>query len=87
MITKTDTPTTLSILYFGMIAEATGRPLETWIAEGALSVGELKTQLLARYPMLRDRKFQVAVNQQIVDDYLSIPPQAEVALLPPFAGG
>ncbi len=87
MITKTDTPVTLSVLYFGMIAEATGQSLETWISAETLTVGELKAQLFEKYPMLRDRKFQVAVNQQIVEDTLPIPPQAEVALLPPFAGG
>jgi len=87
MITKTDTSVQVSILYFGMIAEATGQPLETWTSPDSLTVGELKNQLLEKYPMLRDRKFKVAINQQIADDALPIPPQAEVALLPPFAGG
>lgn len=87
MITKTHTPVSLSILYFGMIAEATGQPLEEWNALDELTVGELRSQLLEKYPILRDRKFQIAVNQQIVDEEYPIPPQAEVALLPPFAGG
>ncbi|GHB73848.1 MoaD/ThiS family protein [Persicitalea jodogahamensis] len=78
---------TLSILYFGMIAEATGQPLETWTSLDALTVGDLKNDILKKYPVLRDRKFQVAVNQQILDDAFPIPPSAEVALLPPFAGG
>lgn len=78
---------TLSILYFGMIAEAIGNPLETWNSLDPLTVGELKNQLLEKYPVLRDRKFQIAVNQQITSDNFSIPPLAEVALLPPFAGG
>lgn len=78
---------TVSILYFGMIAEAVGQPLETWASVDPLTVGDLKQQLLAKYPILRDRKFQIAVNQQIVDETLPIPSQAEIALLPPFAGG
>ncbi len=78
---------TLSILYFGMIAEATGQPLETWTSLDALTVGDLKEDLLKKYPALRDRKFQMAVNQQISDEAFPIPPLAEVALLPPFAGG
>ena len=78
---------TLSILYFGMIAEAIGNPVETWHSLEALTVGELKKQLLEKYPMLRDRKFQIAVNQQITSENYPIPPLAEVALLPPFAGG
>lgn len=78
---------TLSILYFGMIAEAIGNPIETWHSLEALTVGELKKQLLEKYPVLRDRKFQIAVNQQITSENYPIPPLAEVALLPPFAGG
>ncbi|MPR34723.1 MoaD/ThiS family protein [Salmonirosea aquatica] len=78
---------TLSILYFGMIAESIGNPVETWHSLDPLTVGELKHQLLERYPVLRDRKFQIAVNQQIADEAFPIPPLAEVALLPPFAGG
>lgn len=87
MITKTHTPVQVSILYFGMIAEATGQAFESWDSPESLTVGELKNQLLEKYPMLRDRKFQIAVNQQIADEAYPIPPQAEVALLPPFAGG
>lgn len=78
---------TLSILYFGLIAEAIGNPVEIWHSLEALTVGELKNQLLEKYPVLRDRKFQIAVNQQITSDNFPIPPLAEVALLPPFAGG
>ena len=78
---------TLSILYFGLIAEAIGNPIETWTSLDPLTVGELKNQLLEKYPMLRDRKFQMAVNQQITSESFSIPSLAEVALLPPFAGG
>ena len=70
-----------------MIAEAIGNPIETWHALDPLTVGELKDQLLGKYPVLRDRKFQIAVNQQIADETFPIPPLAEVALLPPFAGG
>lgn len=78
---------TLSILYFGMIAEATGQALETWHSLDALTVGDLKNDLLEKYPELRDRKFQIAINQQIADESFPIPPLAQVALLPPFAGG
>jgi molybdopterin converting factor subunit 1 len=77
----------LSILYFGMIAEAVEQTTENWISVESLTVAELRSQLLEKYPILRDRKFQIAVNQQIVEDSLTVPAQAEIALLPPFAGG
>ncbi len=70
-----------------MIAEGVGQSFETWQMPEPLTVGELKAQLLEKYPVLRDRKFQLAVNHQLVDEALPIPPQAEIALLPPFAGG
>ena len=77
----------VNVLYFGMLAEATGLPLESWEVPPAASVRKLREQILDKYPALRDRKFKIAVNQQMVEETLLLPPLAEVALLPPFAGG
>jgi len=52
-----------------------------------LTVGDLKKLILEKYPVMQEKKFKVAVNQQIGDDQTFISIQSEVALLPPFAGG
>lgn len=78
---------TINILYFGMLAEITGLASETWLLKDGLTVGDLKQEIGDKYPLMRDKKFKVAVNQQIGDDGAKISTQSEVALLPPFAGG
>ena len=77
----------IHILYFGMIAECTGQSMEIWDSEEKISVQELTQALLEKYPILRDRKFRIAVNKQMANTQTPILPGAEVALLPPFAGG
>lgn len=78
---------TINILYFGMLAEITGLASEIWQLKDGLTVGDLKREIGDKYPSIRDKKFKVAVNQQIGDDGTKISTQSEVALLPPFAGG
>jgi molybdopterin synthase sulfur carrier subunit len=77
----------IHILYFGMLAECTGQHMEIWDLDEKITVQELTQALLEKYPVLRDRKFRVAVNQQLADTQTPVLPGAEVALLPPFAGG
>jgi len=77
----------INILYFGMLAEITGQVNEIWMIKDGLTVGDLKKLILEKYPVMQEKKFKVAVNQQIGDDQTFISIQSEVALLPPFAGG
>jgi molybdopterin synthase sulfur carrier subunit len=77
----------IHVKYYGMLAEITGQAEEVWTASGNLSVGGFRALVLAKYPELQGKKFKVAVNQKISEDFAQIDTQAEVALLPPFAGG
>jgi molybdopterin synthase sulfur carrier subunit len=77
----------INILYFGVLAEITGQAREIWSGKESMTVGELKEQLWNKYPELQEKKFKIAVNQQIGSDHTLISSAAEVALLPPFAGG
>jgi molybdopterin synthase sulfur carrier subunit len=77
----------IHVMYFGMLAEITGQASEQWMADENLTVGEFRQQIEEKYPLLRDKKFKIAVNKQIAEDFISITHQAELALLPPFAGG
>ncbi len=76
----------LTIKYFGMLAEATQCNEESMEITG-FNVKELKDTLLKQYPDLKNKNFKIAVNHTLVDDKTTITNHAEVALLPPFAGG
>jgi molybdopterin synthase sulfur carrier subunit len=77
----------IHVMYFGMLAEITGQASEQWMIEENLTVGKFRQKVEDKYPLLRDKKFKIAVNKQIADDFITVPHQAELALLPPFAGG
>ncbi|KAB1069168.1 MoaD/ThiS family protein [Tamlana haliotis] len=75
----------LTIKYFGQIAEITQKDEESLTFSGNL-ISELLDLLHSKYSGLKLKEFQVAQNQELVtlDTELS---GAEIALLPPFAGG
>jgi molybdopterin synthase sulfur carrier subunit len=75
------------VKYFGMLAEIAGLSDEVWNAAGGLTVGQFRAQMLDKYPAMREKKFKIAVNQKISEDFVLIETPAEIALLPPFAGG
>ena len=53
------------------------------------TVGQLRMALAAQYPQLAQLSRQVlfAVEMQYVADSATVPPQAEVACVPPVSGG
>ena len=77
---------TLTIKYFGMTAEASGKTEET-IHSNYLSILELQKGIIKKYPKLEKMSFKIAVNQTIVNDDYLLSENEEIALLPPFAGG
>jgi molybdopterin synthase sulfur carrier subunit len=77
----------IRIQYFGMLAEITGQAEEQLTTANSFTVGLLRQQVEAMYPEMRGRKYKVAVNLQISEDFAPINENAEIALLPPFAGG
>ena len=75
----------LTIKYFGLLAEVTKRNEEQLDFSGTL-INELLDTIYLKYPKLKEIDFQVAQNNEIVSKETIIT-QAEIALLPPFAGG
>lgn len=53
----------------------------------ATDIDDLKNHLHKLYPTLGDKEFAIAVNKQIIHENISLQPDAEIALLPPFSGG
>jgi sulfur-carrier protein len=77
--------TKMNIMVFGQLEDITGSSV---IAVDNVSDTELLLQeLYAQYPLLKEKKFLVAVNKKIITEKTAIGEQAEVALLPPFSGG
>jgi molybdopterin converting factor subunit 1 len=58
------------------------------LPDGA-TVAELRGHLALRYPALTGLlgRSALALNDEIADDRLTLPRQAEIALLPPVSGG
>jgi molybdopterin converting factor subunit 1 len=58
------------------------------LPEGA-TVGDLRRQLAVEHPALAGllERCAVAVNDGFAEDTLTLPLQAEIALLPPVSGG
>jgi sulfur-carrier protein len=75
----------LNIKYFGLLVEVTQCSEET-LAFSKASVSELLNVLFEKYPNLKNKDFQVALNNEIVlkDTIIT---HNEIALLPPFSGG
>ncbi len=48
---------------------------------------KLIQQLQSKYPLLKNSKYKVAVNRNIIQSNTILKQDAEIALLPPFSGG
>ncbi|MBP2831505.1 MoaD/ThiS family protein [Aquimarina sp. U1-2] len=69
-----------------MLAETTSVSEEQLEIESS-SVAKLIVKLKDKYPELNNLDFKIAVDQRLVSNEDHIHAEAEVALLPPFAGG
>ncbi len=75
----------IKIRYFGMLTEVTGCEEEI-IDFPEVVISELLEMLFIKYPKLKDKKFQVAQNNELVPFKTKISSK-EIVLLPPFSGG
>ncbi|MEZ4795682.1 MAG: MoaD/ThiS family protein [Flavobacteriaceae bacterium] len=75
----------LNIKYFGLIAELTHCNEEA-LEFSYTTIADLKEALIAKYPDLKAKDFQIAQNKEIVSNNATVSGD-EIALLPPFSGG
>ena len=75
----------MKVLYFGVLSEIAQKSEESLDFSGPLS--ELKKTLTSLYPEFEKQRFQISLNQVIVEETHTVNPGDEVALLPPFTGG
>ncbi len=78
---------TISVHCFGRVAETVGDSVIDVAVPDACTVAELAGLLADRYPGLADTTFKIAVDRRIADEPEAVPAGAEIAVLPPFAGG
>lgn len=77
---------TVTVKYFGLVAEAAEKSEEVMEFDGTLTASELKAKCLNGLSITDKESVQIAVNQNL-DDNVNLKDGDEVALLPPFAGG
>tara|TARA_R110000737_G_scaffold352064_1_gene396494 strand:- start:49172 stop:49414 length:243 start_codon:yes stop_codon:yes gene_type:complete len=79
---------TITIKYFGRIADITNKNEEEFISEDtSLSTGSLINNLQLIYADLRNATYVLAVNETITKVDVQLKNNDIIALLPPFAGG
>ena len=77
---------TLTIKYFGAVAEVTDTLQEELDIVDNMSVQSVIDACIQKYPRLQTMSFKVAHNQKITDAG-AVAPRDEIAFLPPFSGG
>lgn len=74
-----------TILFFGMLAEATGT--EKAEVDNITNTNTLLDYLTKKYPLLNNKTYRIAVNKKLITDNEQLNDRDTIALLPPFAGG
>ncbi|GAB1613298.1 MULTISPECIES: molybdopterin converting factor subunit 1 [Mammaliicoccus] len=77
----------MKVLYFAHLKELLNKKEEQITLNKTYSVLEFKQYLFENYPELKGEIFQIAVNEEFVQDDDTITSDATVALIPPVSGG
>lgn len=75
----------IEVQFFGQLVDKSG---QSSISLSHIdSVLELKEKLFSAFPLLKNAKFIIAINNKIAKEHTAIPDGAIIALMPPFSGG
>lgn len=77
----------MKVLYFAHLKEIININEEQITLNQDYPVLNFKQYLVEKYPELKDETFQVAVNEEFVQESSVITDQDVVALIPPVSGG
>ena len=79
----------VSVRLFARAKDLAGADHVTVFLPAGSTVGELRRRLVKEEPALAGilERCALAVNNEFADDTLTVPAQAEIALLPPVSGG
>ena len=76
-----------NVQYFGMIAERLGISSEGITLNNSDKAENLRSYFEEIYPTLKNMSYKIAVNNELTDYLDPKFSTADIALLPPFAGG
>jgi sulfur-carrier protein len=77
--------TKINIMIFGQLEDVTGTAVVS--IDNVSDTEILLQKLYAQYPLLKEKKFLVALDKKIITQKTAITKQTTIALLPPFSGG
>lgn len=77
--------TTITVLTFGVVTEIVGK--RNFVMSGVATTEDLQQKLEAEFTGLKNIKYALAVNKQMITSPAQLQNGATVALLPPFSGG
>ncbi|WP_436939263.1 molybdopterin converting factor subunit 1 [Staphylococcus xylosus] len=77
----------MKLLYFAEIKDILEKTSEEIYLSYDITVDEFLTDLFERYPQIKDKQFQIAVNEEFVQYDDIVHPNDTVALIPPVSGG
>lgn len=76
---------TIEVQFFGQLVDKTGK--SSIQLEYISSMVQLKEKLFTIFPLLKESKFVIAINNKMAVENANIPKHAKIALMPPFSGG
>lgn len=77
----------MKLLYFAEIKDILERTSEEIDLSYDITVDEFLIDLFERYPQIKDKQFQIAINEEFVQQDDMVHPNDTVALIPPVSGG
>lgn len=79
----------VKVLLFAILSDKAGARSVELDVSATMTIGELKGQVVARYPALGGllETSLASINQEYCDDEAEVPGGAEVAFFPPVSGG
>ncbi|BBK27532.1 molybdopterin converting factor subunit 1 [Staphylococcus arlettae] len=77
----------MQILYFAELKEILKKNTEIIEINDSISVKQLKETINAKYPEVSEKTYQIAVNEEFVQDNDTVKNMDIVALIPPVSGG
>jgi len=75
----------VTILAFGRLVDLL--PQQEWEVTDLETVGSVRRQMEEQFPALKNMRYRIAVDKQLVTDDTPLREGSVVALLPPFSGG
>jgi len=75
----------IKVLFFGSLSDITGKL--SLVVENIENVENLKEKIECEYTEIKNKKYSISVNKQLITNNINLKDNDEVAFLPPFAGG